>query len=71
MDRVFYTDDGRMYKAEKPTAPSHAEVNFPTGDMLKALTSDPVTREQMIGRINHVDFNNEQAVLATQDSTEV
>lgn len=67
MERVFYTDDGRLYKAEIRVAKSHAEVNFPTGDMLKALTSEPCTREEMIGRINHVEFNNQQAVLAASD----
>lgn len=64
MERVFYTDDGRLYKAEKSVSPSHAEVNFPTGDMLLALTSEPCTREVMISRINSVEFTNSQAVLA-------
>jgi hypothetical protein len=64
MEKVFMTHDGKMYKAEERKDNSHSEINFPTGDMLRALNEIPCTREEMISRINHVDFHNEQAVLA-------
>lgn len=64
MDKVFYTNDGKLYKAKERISVSDAEMNFPTGDMLKALTEVPMTREEMIFKINHIDFNRKEAVLA-------
>ena len=62
--RVFINDQGKFYKAEKAENSSHAEVTFPTGDMLKALEEKPISREEMIAKINHPDFHKTQAVLA-------
>lgn len=62
MDRVFYTNDGRLYKDEQPVDPSHGEMIFPTRDVLKALTKAPMTREQMLTKINHVNFDKEEEV---------
>jgi len=66
MDRVFYTNDGKLYKSKEKKDPAHAEINFPTGDMLRALEENPITREEMITKINHPDFNNIQAVIAKE-----
>lgn len=68
MDRVFIDQGGKLYKALEPKNPSDAEMNFPTKDILKALDDVPCTREVMLGRINHVDFNREDAVLANEGS---
>lgn len=57
MDRIFYTSDGRLYKAKERQDASHAEMNFPPQDVLRALNEKPCTREEMIGRINHPEFN--------------
>lgn len=54
---VFYTDDGKMYKAVQPKSTSHAKMNFPEPEYLKALTEIPCTREEMLARINHPEFN--------------
>lgn len=64
MERIFITHGGKFYKAEKKLKDEDAEVNFPTGDMLKALTATPISREEMLGIINHVNFNKEVASLA-------
>lgn len=53
-DRVFYDDAGKLYKAKSPKSPSHAEVNFPTPDMLRVLTDESITREVMTGKILEV-----------------
>jgi hypothetical protein len=58
-DRVFYDDVGNLYKAKDPAQASHAEVNFPSEDMLKALLEVPCTREVMLSRINHPNFRQE------------
>jgi hypothetical protein len=64
MERVWYTDDGKIYKAEKPQSPTHAQMNFPTQDILDALhDSAPMTREEMIAKINHPEFQRKGAVL--------
>lgn len=70
MDRVFIDQAGKLYKATEPKNPGDAEMTFPTKDILKALTSEPCTREVMLGRINHVEFNREEPVLA-EDSGNV
>lgn len=73
--RIFYDDAGHLYAAEKPELPSHAEMTFPTQDIIKALTVDlkgnsitgqKFTREQMIGFINHPEFNKKEPVLAEE-----
>jgi hypothetical protein len=66
MDKVFFDENGKMYKGEKANSPSHSEMNFPPQDILDALNETPCTREEMIGRINHPDFPRKQAVLADE-----
>jgi hypothetical protein len=65
-DRVFYREDGKIYKAKEASSPNHSECNFPTADMLAALTADAITREEMIAKINHPEFQRKEAVLATE-----
>lgn len=60
-----------MYKSINRKDPSHAEVNFPTRDMLNALDETPITREEMITKINHPEFPNIAAVLAPTRQPEV
>lgn len=55
-DRVFYTDDGRLYKGKHKTADTHAEMNFPHKEMLEVLTEEPCTREEMNARINKLEI---------------
>lgn len=64
LDRVYIDSQGKFYKAKQKTDANDAEVNFPTGDMLKALDSQPITKEEMIAKINHPEFHREQAVIA-------
>ena len=71
MDKVFYTSDGKLYKSKIRKENSDAEMNFPTGDMLKALSDTPITREEMITKINQPEFPNITAVLAPVRPPEV
>lgn len=63
-DKVFYREDGKLYKAKEAMSPNHSECNFPTADMLAVLTRDGMTREEMIAKINHPEFQRKEAVLA-------
>lgn len=63
-DGVFYREDGKIYKAKIAISPNHSTCNFPTADMLAVLTADAITREEMIAKINHPDFQKKEAVLA-------
>lgn len=79
--RVFYTDNGKMYAATTPKNANHAEMNFPTKDIIVALSCElreegeakskdcagnEFTREEMIRKINHVHFPRTMAVLAVE-----
>lgn len=66
-DKVFYREDGKLYKAKEAMSPNHSECNFPTADMLAVLTRDGMTREEMIAKINHPEFQRKEAVLANED----
>lgn len=63
-DKVFYREDGKLYKAKEALNLSHSECNFPTADMLTVLSHVAITREEMITKINHPDFQRKEAVLA-------
>lgn len=63
-DKVFYREDGKIYKAKEAISPNHSECNFPTADMLAVLSEDAITREEMIAKINHPEFQKKEAVLA-------
>ena len=67
MDRVFIDQGGKLYKATEPKFLGDAEMTFPTKDILKALTDVPCTREEMLGRINHVDFNRTDPALVVEE----
>lgn len=69
--KVFYTDDGKIYKSDEPKAESHAQMNFPNDDILAALDETPISREQMISRINELGVKRHNAVLANTDSSDV
>lgn len=66
IDRVYYDEQGKLYKAEQPKNPTHSQMNFPTQDIFDALDEIAITREGMIARINHPDFKRKQAVLAQE-----
>jgi hypothetical protein len=59
--RIFINFDGKFYQAAEPKHPNDAETNFPHPNMLKALTEEPMTREEMLTKINHVDFDKPEA----------
>lgn len=69
--KVFYTDDGKIYKATEPKADSHAQMNFPNDDILAVLDETPISREAMVGRINELGVKRHNAVLANTDSSDV
>lgn len=75
MIRVFFNDNGKIYAGEKPKHENHAEMNFPTPDIISALTHDldgkehtgiEMTREVMIATINNPVFQRTCAVLAEE-----
>lgn len=62
-DRVFYDDNGKIYKAKKATAPTHAEMNFAPDDIRTVLTDKPISREEMVGKINALGHEKKEPVI--------
>lgn len=70
MDQVFYNEQGKLYKAAEAKSPVDMHMHSPTQDILDALDANPITREEMIARINHPEFPRKQAVIAEEKEKE-